>query len=61
MKGGQMENIMPEIKAVDPRAYLADRIKRGADFIASINALGKSVDLSSSNHISNETPRPING
>lgn len=54
-----MENIMPEIKVVDPRAYLAERVKRGVAFVATINALGKSTDLRSSNHISDETERPV--
>lgn len=56
-----MESIFPEVKAVDPRAYLADRVKRGVAFVAVLSSLGKETDLKTSGHISDDTPRPIDG
>lgn len=38
-------------KTVDPKAYLAERVKRGADFVRTIRALNTCVDLKTSNHI----------
>lgn len=43
--------IFPEFKAVDPRAYLADRIKRGVAFVAVLRAVGSEVEPCLSTHI----------
>lgn len=42
---------LDDFKPVDPREYLANRVKRGTAFVAALLALNKTVDLSTSNHI----------
>jgi len=52
----QEPNIMPEIKAVDPRAYLADRVKRGVAFVAVLRTVGNVTEACLSTHIREPQP-----
>lgn len=51
--------IMPEMKAVDPRAYLADRIKRGLAFVAVLRSVGSEVEPCLSTHIQDAPVEPV--
>lgn len=53
-----MESIFPDIKAVDPRAYLADRVKRGVAFVAVLRAVGNETEPCLSTHIQRPAVEP---
>lgn len=48
--------IFPEFKAVDPRAYLAERVKRGVAFVAVLRSVGSEVEPCLSTHIREPQP-----
>jgi hypothetical protein len=53
-----MESIMPEIKAVNPRQCLADRVKRGVAFIAVLKSVGSETEPCLSTHIKEPSNQP---
>lgn len=45
------QNPMPNIVAVDPLAYLAERVKRGTDFVRAVGRAGTVTELCLSEHL----------